>query len=90
MTEFTYEEPKRLIEADPELAARIRARDAELASGATTSSRVVAGLATGSAFVALAAVASDASAQSVGAGLPAHESRQVRPAGSTTSSAILW
>jgi hypothetical protein len=72
MTDFDYQEPKRLLEADPDLVARIRARDAELGAGATTSSRVAAGLAMGSAFVALAAVASDASAQSGRAGLPSH------------------
>ncbi len=72
MTDFDYKEPKRLLDADPELAARIAARDSELASGATASSRVAAGLTMGSAFVALAAVASDASAQGGMAGLPAH------------------
>ena len=72
MTDFNYEEPKRLLEADPQLVDRIRARDAELAGGATTSSSVAAGLAMGSAFVALAAVTSDASAQFPGPALPTH------------------
>lgn len=72
MTDFDYWEPKRLLDADPELAERIRAHDAALAGGAPTSSRLSAGLAMGSAFVALAAVASDASAQDGMTGLPAH------------------
>ena len=61
-------EPKRLLDSlDPEIGARLAAREAALAEGAARSSRLRAGLAMASVPVALAAVASDVFAQG---GLP--------------------
>ena len=59
-------EPRRLLAADPEIAARLTARQAEIDAGATTSARTRAGLMMGGAVIATAALASEAFAQ----GLP--------------------
>jgi rubrerythrin len=59
-------EPKRLLAADPEIAARLVARQAEINAGASVSARTRAGLMMGGAVLATAALASDAFAQ----GLP--------------------
>ncbi len=60
-------EPKRLMAADPEIAARLAARKAEIDAGASTSSTMRAGLMLGGAVLATAALANDVFAQS---GLP--------------------
>ena len=60
-------EPKRLLALDPEIAARLSARQAEIHAGAAVSSRTSAGLMMGGAVLATAALASDAFAQG---GLP--------------------
>ncbi|CAN5917955.1 hypothetical protein BH11GEM1_BH11GEM1_09580 [soil metagenome] len=59
-------EPKRLLAADPEIAARLTARQAEINAGASSSARTRAGLMMGGAVLATAALASNAFAQ----GLP--------------------
>lgn len=59
-------EPKRLLAADPDIAARLAARQAEIDAGASVSARTRAGLMMGGAVLATAALASDAFAQ----GLP--------------------
>ena len=59
-------EPKRLLAADPDIAARLTARQAEINAGASVSARTRAGLMMGGAVLATAALASDAFAQ----GLP--------------------
>jgi len=59
-------EPKRLLAADPDITARLAARQAEIAAGASVSTRTRAGLMMGGAVLATAALASDAFAQ----GLP--------------------
>ena len=60
-------EPKRLLALDPEIAARLSARQAEIDAGAAVSSRTSAGLMMGGAVLATAALARDAFAQG---GLP--------------------
>lgn len=60
-------EPKRLLAADPEIAARLAARQAEIHAGAATSARTRAGLVMGGAVLATAALAHDVFAQG---GLP--------------------
>jgi len=62
-------EPKRLLAADPELAARLAARRAEIDAGAPIAATTRAGLMMGGAVLATAALASDVFAQ--GGGLPA-------------------
>lgn len=59
-------EPKRLLAADPDITARLAARQAEIDAGASVSTRTRAGLMMGGAVLATAALASDAFAQ----GLP--------------------
>ncbi len=59
--------PKRLIDADPEIAQRLVSRREAIAKGASTSSSLAMGLAMGSVPVALAALSKDAFAQG---GLP--------------------
>lgn len=60
-------EPKRLMAADPDIAARLAARQAEIHAGAATSSTTRAGLMMGGAVLATAALAHDVYGQS---GLP--------------------
>ena len=60
-------EPRRLLAADPEIAARLTARRDEIAAGAAASARTRAGLMLGGAALATAALASDVFAQG---GLP--------------------
>ncbi|MDQ2666322.1 MAG: ferritin-like domain-containing protein [Gemmatimonadota bacterium] len=59
--------PKRLLAADPEIAARLAARQAEIDAGAATGTRTRAGLALGGALLATAALSHDVFAQG---GLP--------------------
>ena len=59
--------PKRLLAADPEIAARLAARQAEIDAGAAVSARTRAGLALGGALLATAALSRDVFAQG---GLP--------------------
>lgn len=61
-----FDEPRRLLDADPEVAAALAARGAAIASGAPTGAATAAGLAAGGAF-ALAALSRDVYAQG---GLP--------------------
>ena len=65
-TSHTFE-PKRLIAADPQIAARLTARQAEIDAGASVSAVSRAGLMMGGAVLATAALASDVFAQG---GLP--------------------
>lgn len=67
MTVHTDYQPKRLLAADPEIAARLAARAEEVAAGAPTSAATRAGLLLGGAALATAALARDAFAQG---GLP--------------------
>ena len=60
-------EPKRLLAADPEIAARLAARQADIAAGAPISATARSGLMMGGAVLATAALATDAFAQD---GLP--------------------
>ncbi|MEO5816684.1 MAG: ferritin-like domain-containing protein [Gemmatimonadaceae bacterium] len=60
-------EPKRLMAADPEIAARLAARQAEIDAGGSTSATTRAGLMMGGAVLATAALANDVFAQG---GLP--------------------
>ena len=64
-TEFL--EPKRLLPVDPEIAARLARRQAEIDGGASTSASTRAGLMRGGAAIATAALAHDVFAQG---GLP--------------------
>ena len=59
-------EPKRLLAADPEIAARLAARQAEISSGSSMSATTRAGLMRGGAALATAALASDVFAQDGG------------------------
>jgi len=59
--------PKRLLAADPEIAARLAARQAEIDAGAPVSAQTRAGLALGGALLATAALSKDVFAQG---GLP--------------------
>ncbi|MDQ6854653.1 MAG: ferritin-like domain-containing protein [Actinomycetota bacterium] len=61
-----FQEPKRLIAADPEIAARLAARWAEIDTGASVSSATRAGLMMGGAVLATAALAADVFAQDGG------------------------
>ena len=61
-------EPKRLIATDPEIAARLTARQAEITAGASVGGPTRAGLMMGGAVLATAALARDVFAQG---GLPA-------------------
>jgi len=55
--------PRRLLPADPEIAARLAASGREIAAGRATSRGVAAGLALGGATIAVAALARDAYGQ---------------------------
>lgn len=68
MHTIDMQEPTRLLAADPEIAARLAVRQAEIEAGATASARVRAGLMMGSAVLATAALATDVFAQG---GMPA-------------------
>jgi len=61
-----YFEPKRLLAADPAIATRLAARQAEIAAGSTVTSTTRAGLMMGGAVLATAAIASDVFAQNGG------------------------
>lgn len=61
-----YFEPKRLLAADPDIAARLVARQAQIDAGAALSSTARAGLMMGGAVLATAALASDVFAQDGG------------------------
>ncbi len=66
MSSSNYQEPRRLLAADPEIAARLAARHKEIDAGATTSATTRAGLVMGGAVLATAVLAKDVFAQ----GLP--------------------
>jgi Ferritin-like domain len=63
-----FDEPRRLFDAEPEVAARLAARKAEIDAGATASTLTRTGLALGGAAIAMAAVSRDVYAQ--GSGMP--------------------